>query len=281
MFPSVWDSLDCSVKESFPELESVNSASQVSKVLFGVKTMTHLIGMDADDCETLKAFFAGNPSGMVEWARHAKPGSFHAVPERHAGAYRAMVAKLGLPLTVALTQNRDFQDIVVGFNFVISDKKAWNRFKVDILDSLHLFPSGHCHAVMIHDYLNSRMARADRVSAPRTPTLARPLPLPTLSAPFEDSDFRVLFPANDSDLKRIGNAQNHCVGTRQMGYGEKIRRGEVIIFAVYQKSLGDGVCIEIDASDRDVLQAQGKLRRAPSVAEQKIIDRVINLIKFE
>lgn len=277
--------VDCSwhednfILDAFPELENCVSITEASRVLFGVKTMGAFVRMGEESRKALTAFFAGNHSDMVAWAKHANPrGAFNAGIE-HKAIYRTMIKAIGLPVAVRLTQGSDFADICTGFDFLRADKKRMARFEVDILSALPLFPVGS-HAVMIHDYMVKQMKNADRKAQPRDSEKEVEVTLPPL--PVAESvpcgEYQILVPRNDRDLKRIGNAQSHCVGTRGMGYGERVRRGKIHIVAVYRKGLADGICVEFDAESGDVLQAQGKHRRGMSDAESEIVQALANAI---
>jgi hypothetical protein len=279
--------LSYSMLQRNPELLACTSAHAASKVLFGVKTLTHLVGIDAADRDRVVAFFGSNHSDLVAWASHAKARyniDFYAVPE-HRKVYQAMIKALGLPTAVRLTQSRDFADIATGWQFVNADKRRLARFRRDIMAALKQFPAA-AHAVMIHDYFVEAMKRAERPARTRTPRpKAVPIPEVTLPVPelpeIQAEGFKILVPKDAADLRKIGNAQNHCVGTAGMGYANKILKDQVWIFAVYRENLSDGVCVEVaqggwaDMDPGEILQAQGRLRREPTAAEMAVIQTVV------
>lgn len=260
-----------------PDLANVTSISEVSKALFGIKTLTALaLDYDygsKDDVKRLNEFFAGNHSGLTEWAKKAKRGLAFYVTVEHRKIYNRMVRDLGLDLVIRFSQDRDFADIATGYEFVSTDKRRKAAFVKDIIGALSLFPES-AHSKMIHDYFVDRMKAAERKQNPRTKVpLVPTLPIPA-NVSEEIGDYKVLVPKHETDLRRIGNAQNHCVGTAGMGYASKVRRGDVWIFALYSKTLKDGVCVEVTKSGH-ILQAQGQHRRSPSGQERIAITEVI------
>lgn len=265
------------IVEDHPELTEVKSLSEVSKVIFGIKSLTALVSKysygSSDDVKRLKEFFGQDHSSLTTWAKQSANLSFYPTVE-HRKIYNKMIRELGLELTVRFTNDRDFADIAVGYEFVASDKKRTNAFKNDILGALSLFPVG-AHSKMIHDYFVDKMKAAERKNSVKTPRNVVPtLPLP-LNVSEENGPFKVLVPKHETDLRRIGNAQSHCVGTAGMGYAQKIKSGHVWIFAVYTKSLADGVCVEVTKSGQ-VIQIQGKHRRGPKPEEHLAIVKVID-----
>ncbi len=292
-FPTVWGQLSTDTKEEHPELEGCASATEASRVLFGVKTMTHLLGMHVNMRRDLLAFFAGNQSDMVAWAGCIKAkdvrglylSSFEPSPE-HRKAYKALVKRFGLTLAARLTLSRDFADTVRGLAFVDADKARKARFETDIALAFSRFPAP-MHGRMIHDLCSDAMASAERSAA----RVARPAAEPTLPAFDSIPDtvqvggetFKVLVPRTAGDLRRIGNAQNHCVGRAAMGYGDRIKAGRICIFAVYQKSLKDGICVELNLqwggmTRHNIEQAQGRLHRNPTTLEHHVILDVIDAL---
>lgn len=274
----------------WPELATCTSATEASRILFGVKGMTAFITLRPDTVMAVRAFFGENHSDMVAWARAIATEDrdwfyFHAQPE-HRATYQTMVRILGLPITVQLTLNRDFKDIATGFMWLRATPKRWTRFEAGILDALPSWPK-QIHAKMIHDYAVRRMKDAERAAQPRQPRAGRyagqyevtapDAPLPAFPGlPANVGKYQILVPSTDADLRAIGTAQGHCVGTRGMGYADKIRRGQVCIVALYRKGLSDGLCIEIALCDEQprVLQAQGKAGRGPTTPEADVIDQL-------
>jgi hypothetical protein len=246
----------------------------------------------------LEQYDAEDGRPLREWVEFDKPRTlgvasvdFNAEPE-HRKAYKAMAKALGLPLTVRLTESHDFKDVVKGFEFLKATKKRWAAFEIDILDALKLWPE-RIHARMIHDYAVQKMKDSERAARPRRPRAPRraqqartyyqeqPVyvdgPLPEFPGlPTAVGDYKILIPSHDKDLRAIGDAQGHCVGTYGMGYADKIRRKQVCIFNVYRKSVGDGVCVEVAlrGDKPHVLQAQGKAGRGPTDKEAKVINQL-------
>lgn len=288
----VYRTISRQLRRLHPELRRCNSASEASRIIFGVKSLTHLIHTTVADRDALLAFFGKDISGLVEWAKYGKvdaavrPGStyryesdggnFHIKPE-HLKAYRLAVKELGLQAAVAITNNYHGADTLKGLAYLRADKKRWARFQTNIVAALPNWPA-HTQQVMIHDYAVKVEADAHRVVTPRKSLDELPVTMPQLPLSSEitvgDEKYQVMVPRHDADMRAIGRAQNHCVGTAAMGYGDRVRGGSIHIVAIYRKSLADGICVEFDSDDLDIRQAQGRHRRGPNEAERQVISRV-------
>lgn len=290
----VYRTLSRTLRREIPDLRRVTSASEASRILFGVKGLTKLITCGPDNHKALLAFFEGDPSGMVAWAQHGEfqasisPGAkyryecdwlqFHAEPA-HRKAYRALVKQFGLPFAVKATQERNFGDLCKGYAYLISDRKRKARFEKQIVSELSKWPvATRFH--MIHDYAVAAEARAHRVVTPARSLDDIPVDMPQPALPATmavgEDTYQILVPRHSADLRAIGRAQNHCVGTATMGYGDNVRAGEIYIVAIYRKALKDGICVEFDAGDLYIRQAQGRHRRSPTDAERVVIEAVQN-----
>lgn len=313
-FTPVYKLLDKSVKKRWPELKRCNSATQASKVMYGVQGMTRFIYGYADARDAIMAFFGSDTSSMVAWSKHVQVTepelevyqydngitrnyvsggylAFHAKPEHKAG-YKLTVKCVGLPLAVRITQAQDCGDTLRGITYLHTDKRRWARFQRDILNELGKWP-GEAHVPMIHDYaMRSMQAAERRKQAPVTKDYAAiPVTLPQFEAistlngntalTVGDTTYQVLVPRHEADLRRIGTAQRHCVGTAGMGYADRIRENRIVIVALFEKTLGDGVCVEMSKHSGSVYQAQGRHRRGPSNDEQTIIDRICAVVRKE
>lgn len=292
---AVYRTLDKSIKKMFPELRKCLSATEASKVMFGVQGMTRFITVDAAERNAIMALFAGNPSDMIAWSKHVDITvhsgyskhynsygrneyhqdtffDFYATGE-HVDGYKLLVKTLGTEIAASMTQDRDFADIVTGVRFLKADKLLWAKFENQIIEAFPMFPKACTRAKMVHDFAVDAMKAQERKlerkankGMPVQPTL----PQPSFTMP-SVPEYQILVPQTERDLRAIGNAQNHCVGTKGMGYAQKVKHGQVWIFAVYKQGLGDGLCVEMDRHTGQVLQAQGRLRRAPDATEWQAI----------
>jgi hypothetical protein len=268
-----------SLLEDYPALAECTSLRDASRHIFGIATMTHLVSdasWRADDAAKLVRFFENNHSGLSDWAKLVDSLSFHGT-EANKKTYFLLVKELGLNLAVRLSQDRDFNDVCTGYMWLKTDKKRMTKFKKDILEALPMFPAS-AHSVMIHDYIMDKMKaeerKAEKGSKGKAPLVTLPVPDRNIMVP---EGWKLLWPMNQTDLRRIGSAQGHCVGTKQFGYGSKIVNGEIWIFAIYSKALADGVCVEMTRSGT-ILQMQGKHRRSAKSEEIDIIDNIISNI---
>lgn len=260
----------------YPDLAESTSITELSKRIFGVRSVTKLV--DRYCSETAKAlvnFFGTDHSSLVLWAKHSQGywNNFHALPI-HAPIYRRLIKELGIEITVRLTEDRDFSDIAIGYMFLKADKKRYSKFHKNIIEALPIFPAS-AHGVMIHDYIDALMKREEAKAKPTIEAIAD-LPKAPIEATEVDG-YKVLVPTSSRDLKRIGTAQSHCVGTAGMGYAAKVREGLVYIFALYSKALADGICVEVTPSGY-IVQAQGKHRRCPTLKENQAIKKIIGSI---
>lgn len=255
--------------------KEVTGLREASKLIFGVSSLGFLVpSYSLHDCNRIKEFFADNHSDLIEWANVAKNEPvnkynlrFNAMP-MHRAIYKDMKKKLGLEVAVYLTMDRDFADTCIGY---VRYKEVLPAF----LERLKGFPKT-TWAKAVHDYLNKRLEKDEEKGK-----YSAPLPFEKLAAlPETLGEYKVLVPKKVTDLKAIGNAQGHCVGTKAMGYEQKVRNGEVYIFALYTKQLADGICVEVDAKTGHVLQVQGKGRREPKEAEMDSIGLALTQLGF-
>lgn len=249
----------------------VTGLREASKLIFGVSSLGFLVpSYSIHDCKRIRDFFADNHSDLIEWANVARNVShfqFHAMP-LHKATYKDMKKKLGLEMAVYLTMDRDFADTCIGY-------ARYGKALPAFLERLKGFPKA-TWARAVHDYLNKRLEKDEEKGK-----YSAPLPFEKLAQlPETLGEYKVLVPKKVTDLKAIGNAQGHCVGTKAMGYEQKIRNGQVYIFALYTKTLQDGICVEVDAKSGHVLQAQGKGRREPKELEVVAIGTILAELGF-
>ncbi len=294
-FAKLSDSISFAMQAAHPELTDMVSISEASKVIFGVKTLQHLIHIHPEDRNALLAFFKDNVSDLVEWSKHCNPGKyeresnpeaspkfrweyysfqFYARDDMFSG-YKVIAKELGIKIAVKITQHRECNDIIAAYKFIRENKKLYTKFQKQVVPAFAAFPeSAHLH--MIHDFGMQAMKRAEYAENKGkggSRQVAITLRQPTAEMP-EVKGFKILIPRNESDLRKIGNAQNHCVGRAGMGYGRRIQEQKIWIAAIYKEGLSDGICVEIDCKDGKILQAQGALRRSPTDAEQTAIKKV-------
>ena len=260
-----------SIVEDFPSLAGETSLRVISKVIFGVSSLTHLVDKySTEDTRRLREFFGEDHSSLIDWSKHTSSQwiiDFYPLPE-HRKIYKTIAKDLGLAVAVPLTEARDFPDIATGYTFLKADKRRLAKFHNDIVSAFHLFPKA-AHANMIHDYIDRLMKAEERKLKPKL-ELGATFPQPENHIDRIDG-FKILIPHNESCLRKIGRAQNHCVGTSGMGYAGKIKAGRVMIFALYENTLADGICVEFDLSDQRIIQAQGRHRRSPDGKEYAAI----------
>lgn len=269
-----------------PDLIFINRAEDLSQAIFGVKSLTskalelleHYWSITY--VRNLVAFCGEDKSTLVKIIRKYSLNNFNCRAEvSHRKTYQWLVREIGEDAAIACLISNDFPDTCTGIEWA----KRCNKIKSlrnKIFSSLKLFPSG-CWPVMIHDYLMNAMNRAAKSPTENTPAVPLPitLPQPVQQVPNKIGEYKVLIPKHERDLSRIGTAQGHCVGTRSMGYADKIRNGRSAIFALYTNTLSDGVCVEVDRSSLHVLQAQGKYRRDPCQKEWNAIREVTEYLK--
>lgn len=302
---------DAELVEAFPALATCSKLTEASRILYGVKTLGFLVGANRVNVTALNRFFDGDHSSLTAWATHAKYSafemysrefyqpdapeymtyaqedeylaghefvahanfSFYALPE-HRASYRLMVKLFGVPFAARATQYSDFADLARGIEFCLSTKQRAKRFQTLIIDELQNWPACVLYR-MVHDYAVQAMQRAERATERKGKPSTAPATLPMRNLPAKIGEFTVLNPRNEGDLRRIGTAQRHCVGTKGMGYADKIRNGVCFIFALYTKTLTDGICVEFSLRSGAVCQAQGRHRRGPTDAEQAAIETII------
>ena len=271
--------IDDSVLDIYPQLVDCVSATEASKVMYGVKTLTAYIHLNYSKVHEIVEFFKGNHSDMV--AFFAAVGkdwfSFYPMPtDEHRKAFKLLIKGFGMKAACHFATHHDFQDIVRGYEWVRADKKRVKSLERAI-SGIDAWPA-HTQAVIVHDYIVSAMKRAERPKTARKPRSPRytferkPLQLPEMP-----EGYQLLVPKDSDDLKKIGNAQSHCVGTDGMGYDSRMANGSIHIVALYRKNLQDGVCVEFDRYG-NVLQAQGKGRRQPKPSELEIIAKIADKI---
>jgi hypothetical protein len=282
--------VNSSVIKAIPAIRGLDSATKISQLMYGVKTMTQFINRNDYERENLVAFFGADISSMIAWSRTktAQQGScyssipFKAGPE-HRKTYMALVKRFGIECVAQWAAHPSFDDTCRAYDFMQANKMRRKRLDA-VIAGWDKWPIA-TRGVILHDYGMQAMQAHERAAtrkpvdpnAPVVITFPQPARLPVSP----DAAYNVLVARNETDLQRIGRAQRHCVGTAAMGYADAVHRSGIWIVCIYQKNFGDGICVEINrhatawGRDQIVLQAQGRHRRPPTASEQKVIDSVI------
>lgn len=287
--------VDASVLHAIPAIRGLDSATKISQLMYGVKTMTAFIDRTDNARKDVLNFFGADVSSMTAWSRTkaAQDTSWYSSIPFEATAenrktYMTLVKRFGVECVARWAMYQDFADLCRAYEFMNADKKRRKRLDA-VIANWDKWPL-MARFYILHDYGMDAMKRAEKPrrapadpNAPVAITFSQPPVLPVSP----DSKYQVLVARNETDLQRIGRAQRHCVGTTQMGYADDIMRGAIWIVCIYQKTLGDGICVEINRHatawnhDRVVLQAQGRHRRGPTSQEQVIINSVVNQLLGE
>ena len=267
------------------QLFFITRGEDLSFQLFGVKSLAREAALILDNhysgekpvWEAVREFCKGNTCLLVKIVKAvAGADDFKAEPDQIKD-FEYLVRECGEATALKILVDSDWTDIVRGVRWARSDKKKLAELKENILDNFKLFPVS-CHGRMLHDYLVDAIKRDEKALIPKGPRVNN-IPAPVVEIPSEVDGFKVLVPTHDQDLRKIGNAQGHCVGTAHMGYAGKVRKGESAIFAIYTRTLADGVCVEVERDTLEVLQAQGKHRRDPRPEEKAVIRKLLPLFK--
>lgn len=290
-----WCRLDPEVLKAHPQLEGVESITEVSRVLFGIKGMGKFVSAGTGEINAINTFFEGNSSDLAEWGAHASVAYLygHRNPDNnirewacgvrlyatpaHRKAYKLAVKLFGIKFAVRLTQEGACADTLRGLEYLRADKKRWARFEKGLLQAMPRWPEA-AQVMMLHDYAVRAMQRVERrARRAENPSQPREVTLPQWEIPREvevDGEiYKVMVPRHAYDMRRIGNAQNHCVGTANMGYIAAATRRSIAIVAIYRKNLADGICVEFSMrpNGAQAVQAQGRLRRCSTAAEDTVI----------
>jgi hypothetical protein len=268
------------IEENRENLIFCTKGEELSLSLFGVKSLAKEAILTLaherhwgrlESCTALVEFCGEDTHTLIQLAKRL-PSDFKAKKE-NAKQFQWLKKELGEGVALGLLCDRDFSDIAKGVDYIREHKERLELVRKNIFPALKSFPAA-CHGRMVHDYIENMMKREEQANKPRTPVKPT-LPEPVNSLPEQIGEYKILVPKHEGDLRRIGKAQGHCVGTTGMGYANKIKRGQSRIIAIYQEKLQDGVCVEVDADSLEVIQAQGKFRRSPTREENAVIAAVL------
>jgi hypothetical protein len=220
--------------------------------------------------------FGKNHFDAIQWASvwNSKLGFYY---KGNANLYKKMVRDLGFHMTVCVTQNRDATDIAIQFEALRSNTKVWKRLVVSI-EKLKAFPST-CWATGLHQIFDK--ALESKITSPiARPSVSIGSRMKNVSVVVENTEYKVWVPQTEADLQKIGRAMHHCVGQKQMGYGNKVRGGVSDIIVIYKTNIADGICYELCGVNSLIKQAQGRHRRPPTTIERLALNHYFQLQQF-